>query len=188
LVNQNGAPGVGARRETFEATRSPDLMIKEAPVFDQVNGLPVHALVLHAAVVFVPLLAVGAIVYALVARWRAKIGWAVLLLAIVAPITALVAMLSGNELHERLLAQGLTGRGAEIINDHMGYGTLTFWFSLALGVVALGAVLVTMRGTGSPSRILNIAMSVVMVALAAITGYYVFKTGDSGATAVWGQY
>jgi hypothetical protein len=24
--------------------------------------------------------------------------------------------------------------------------------------------------------------------LAAITGYYVFRTGDSGATAVWGTY
>ena len=46
-------------------------------MFDQINGLPVHALVLHAAVVFVPLLALGAIVYALIARWRPRIGWAV---------------------------------------------------------------------------------------------------------------
>ena len=114
-------------------------------MFDQVNGLPVHALVLHAAVVFVPLLALGAIVYALVGRWRPKIGWAVLLLAVVAPITALVAMLSGNKLHERLLDQGLKGRGAEIINDHMGFGTRTFWFSLALGVVTLVLVLATQR-------------------------------------------
>jgi hypothetical protein len=163
-------------------------MIKEAPVFDQVNGLPVHALVLHAAVVFVPLLALGATVYALVARWRAKIDWAVLLLAVVAPIAALVAMLSGNELHARLLEQGISGRGAEIINDHMDFGTLTFWFSLALGVVTLGMVLATMRKPGSLPRVGDLGLRVVMVALAAITGYYVFKTGDSGATAVWGQY
>ena len=56
-------------------------------MFDQINGLPVHALVLHAAVIFVPLLALGAIVYALVAPWRSKIGWAVLLLGIVATIS-----------------------------------------------------------------------------------------------------
>ena len=43
-------------------------------MFDQINGLPVHVLVLHAAVVFVPLLALGAIVYALVGPWRPKIG------------------------------------------------------------------------------------------------------------------
>jgi hypothetical protein len=157
-------------------------------VFDQVNGLPVHALVLHAAVVFVPLLALGAIVYALVGRWRAKIGWAVVLLAVIAPISALVAMMSGNELHERLLAQGLKGRGAEIIDDHMGFGTLTFWFSLALGVVSLIMVFATMRKSGSLPRVADLGLRVVMVALAAITGYYVFKTGDSGATAVWGQY
>jgi predicted membrane protein DUF2231 len=157
-------------------------------VFDQVNGLPVHALVLHAAVVFVPLLALGAIVYALVGRWRAKIGWAVLLLAVIAPITALVAMLSGNELHERLLAQGLKGRGAEIIDDHMGYGTLTFWLSLALGVVSIVLVLATRREPGSLPRVADLGLRVVMVALAAITGYYVYMTGDSGATAVWGQY
>ena len=157
-------------------------------MFDQVNGLPVHALVLHAAVVFVPLLALGAIVYALVGRWRAKIGWAVLLLAVVAPITALVTMLSGNELHERLLDQGLKGRGAEIINDHMGFGTLTFWFSLALGVVSLVLVLATTRRPDALPRVADLGLRVVMVALAAITGYYVYKTGDSGATAVWGQY
>ena len=157
-------------------------------MFDQVNGLPVHALVLHAAVVFVPLLVLGAIVFAVVGRWRAKIGWAVVLLAVIAPITALVAMLSGNELHERLLAQGLKGRGAEIIDDHMGFGTRTFWFSLALGVVTLIMVFATMRKPGSLPRGAELGLAVVTVALAAITGYYVFRTGDSGATAVWGQY
>ena len=157
-------------------------------MFDQVNGLPVHALVLHAAVVFVPLLVLGAIVFAVVGRWRAKIGWAVLLLAVIAPISALVTMLSGNELHERLLSQGLKGRGAEIIDEHMGFGTLTFWFSLALGVVTLILVFATMRKPGSLPRVAELGLAVVVVALAVITGYYVFRTGDSGATAVWGQY
>ncbi|MCA2215522.1 DUF2231 domain-containing protein [Jidongwangia harbinensis] len=157
-------------------------------MFDQVNGLPVHALVLHAAVVLVPLLAFGAFVYALVGRWRAKIGWAVLLLAVIAPISALVTVLSGNKLHERLLEQGLKGRGAEIINDHMGFGTSTFWFSLALGVVTLVLVLTTQRRPGSLPRVADLGLAVVMVALAAVTGYYVYRTGDSGATAVWGQY
>ena len=157
-------------------------------MFDQVNGLPVHALVLHAAVVFVPLLALGAIVYALVGRWRAKIGWAVLLLTVIAPISALVTVLSGHKLHERLLEQGLKGRGAEIINDHLSFGTRTFWFSLALGVVTLVLVLATQRRPGSLPRVAGLGLAVVTVALAAVTGYYVYRTGDSGATAVWGQY
>lgn len=157
-------------------------------MFDQINGLPVHALVVHAAVVFVPLLAIGAIVYALVARWRPRIGWAVLLLAIIAPTCAFVAMQSGKQLHERLLAQGLRGRGLEIIADHRDFGTLTFWFTLALGVLCLIMVIATLRKTSSLPRAVDLGLAVVVVALAAISGYYVFRTGDSGATAVWGTY
>jgi hypothetical protein len=70
----------------------------------------------------------------------------------------------------------------------MGFGTLTFWFSLALGVVSLIMVFGTLRKAGSLPRAASLGLGVVMVALAVITGYYVFRTGDSGATAVWGQY
>ena len=157
-------------------------------MFDQINGLPVHALVVHAVVIFVPLLAVGAIVYGLIARLRSKIGWAVGLLAIVAPISALVAMLSGNQLHQRLLDQGLKGKGAEILADHQGFGALTFWFSLGLGVVTLVMLAMTLRRSSSLPKAAEIGLTVVMVALAAVTGYYCFRTGDSGATAVWGEY
>ena len=148
-------------------------------MFDQINGLPVHALVLHAAVIFVPLLAAGAIVYAIIPRFRPRLGWAVALLAIAAPVTTLVA---------RLSAQGLKGKGAEILSDHMGFGDMTFWFSLALGVISLIMVFATGRKTSSLPKAADIGLAVVMIALAAVSGYYVYKTGDSGATAVWGQY
>lgn len=158
-------------------------------MFDQINGLPVHVLVLHAAVVFVPLLALGAIVYALVTRWRARIGWAVVLLAIVAPLSALVTMLSGNQLYDNLKADNrVSGAGAAILDDHMGYGTLTFWLSLALGIVSVILVVATQRSSVNLPRVADLGLAVVMVVLAVITGYFVFKTGDSGATAVWGQY
>jgi hypothetical protein len=157
-------------------------------VFDQVNGLPVHVLVLHAAVVFVPLLALGAIVYALVARWRHKIGWAVALLSVVAPLCTLVAKLSGEKLYDRLVGQGLKGNGLVLLNEHMGYGGKTFWLTLALGVVTLVEVLLTWRGSSKLPMIAQIPFAVVMVVLAAITGYYIYKTGDTGAHAVWGQY
>ncbi len=156
-------------------------------MFDQINGLPVHALVLHAAVIFVPLLALGAIVYALVARWRPKIAWAVAALAVIAPLATLVAKLSGEKLYDRLVAQGLNGKPLDLLNDHMGFGTRTFWFSLALGVVSLALVVLTTRRPGALPRIADLGLGVVMIVLAVISGYYVYRTGDSGATAVWGQ-
>jgi uncharacterized membrane protein len=156
-------------------------------LFDQINGLPVHALVLHAAVVFVPLLALGAIVYALVGKWRPKIGWAVLLLGIIAPITTFVAMESGEKLYDRLIGQGLKGPGKDILDDHMHYGKMTFWFALALGVVSIVMVLLTRREGAAP-KIVQWVLSAAMVVLAVFAGYYVYRTGDSGATAVWGTY
>jgi hypothetical protein len=157
-------------------------------VFDQVNGLPVHALVVHTAVVFVPLLVLGAIVYALVARWRSKIAWAVALLAVVAPICTLVAKLSGEKLYDRLVANGLKGKGLEILNQHVGFGGQTFWFTLALGVVTLIVVGLNWRRSSPLPFLAQAGAAVVVIALAAAAGYYVYRTGDSGATAVWGQY
>ncbi|WP_433827370.1 DUF2231 domain-containing protein [Actinoplanes sp. CA-015351] len=157
-------------------------------VFDQVNGLPVHILVLHAAVIFVPLLALGSIVYALVARWRAKIGWAVALLAVVAPISAVVSKLSGTELYNRLLDNGMSGPGKVILDDHMNYGTITMWLSIALGVVSLVLVVLTSRAGAALPKVADIAFAVVIVVLAVLTGYYIFNTGDTGANAVWGTY
>jgi len=156
-------------------------------VFDQINGMPVHALVIHAAVVFVPLLALVAIVYAVVPRWRAKVGWAAVLLAIAAPATAFVAKLSGEELRERLVADGLSGAPLAGIDDHQGYGTLTLYFSLGLAAVTLIMVFLTLRRSERPlPRVAELGLTVIMVALAAVSGYYVFKTGDTGAQAVWG--
>lgn len=156
-------------------------------MFDQINGMPVHALVVHAAVVFGPLLAVAAIVYAVVPRWRSKIGWAAGLLAIAAPASAWVATQSGDELRGRLVANGMKGEALTAIDDHMGFGTLAFYFSLGLGVVTLVmVVLAARRPAHRLPRAAELGLAVIMVALAAVSGYYVFKTGDSGAQAVWG--
>jgi len=155
-------------------------------LFDQVNGLPVHALVLHAAVIFVPLLALGAIVYALVARWRAKIGWALVLLAVAGPASTFVAKESGEKLYDRLIAQGMSGNGKTILDEHVHYGSTAFWYSLALGVVSLVMVFLTRRG-GLP-KVVEWIVAAAAIILAAVTAYYIFRTGDSGATAVWGSY
>ena len=156
-------------------------------MFDQINGLPVHVLVLHAAVVFVPLLALGAIVYALVGPWRPKIGWAVLLLGVVAPICTFVAKESGQKLYGRL-APHMSAAGKKLLDEHMHFGTNTFYWTLGLGVVSIVMVVLTGRGKSSPPKVAQWVLSAAMVVLAVLAGYYVYRTGDSGAKTVWGSY
>jgi hypothetical protein len=45
-------------------------------VFDEINGLPAHPLVVHGAVVLVPLLCLTAIAFALLPRVRGQVWWA----------------------------------------------------------------------------------------------------------------
>lgn len=154
-------------------------------MFDQINGMPVHILVLHAAVVFVPLLALGAIAYGVVPAWRPKIGWAVLGLSILAPLSTFVAKESGEKLLDRLIASGTKGKMLDLLNEHMGFGTKTFFFTLALGVVTLIVVLLTWNGRPGLPKPAQWVAAVVMIGLAVAAGYYVYRTGDSGATATW---
>jgi uncharacterized membrane protein len=157
-------------------------------VFDRIGGLPVHVLVIHVAVVFVPLLVIGAIAYAVVPRLRPRIGWIVFLLAIIDPICTFVAKESGLKLYNRLIKRGFSGKGKQMLDNHMGFGNMTFWFTLALGVVTLVMIILTLRKSASLPRAADLGLAVIVVALAAISGYYVFRTGDSGAHVVWGTY
>jgi hypothetical protein len=176
------------RRQITLGWRS-QFAIKETPVFDQIGGLPVHVLVLHAAVVLIPLLALGAIVYAIIPRWRGRIGWSVVILGVVAPVCAFVTRESGLKFYDRVTKRGISPKGREMLDAHMHFGTLTMWFSIALGVAALVLTIATLRRpTKTLPRVPDVVLAVITVALAAISGYYVFRTGDSGAHVVWGTY
>ena len=78
----------------------------------EISGLPLHPLVVHAAVVFAPLAALNALLYAAVPRWRWLLRWPLVVLTLVAVGSALVAAASGESLLESreglesLVAQG----------------------------------------------------------------------------------
>jgi uncharacterized membrane protein len=154
-------------------------------VFDEFNGLPLHPLVVHAAVVFVPLLCLLAVVYALVPRTRPSVWWAAGALAVAAPVMAWVATLSGGALVESRYPQQVP----PTVHDHQQYGDRTFYFSIGLGVFTLLLVFLTRypaaRARSLPSWV-QAVLAVVVVGFAAVTGWFVFLTGDSGASSVWG--
>jgi uncharacterized membrane protein len=150
-------------------------------VFEGVLGLPLHPLAVHAAVVFVPLLVVASLAYALMPRWRSRVGWAVVLLAVLAPIFAVVARQSGTAFADRLT---LPVEGD--LANHQNYGTITMWITIALGVLALGLVWAGRAGGAAAGKAwLTGALTVLVVGAALAAGVYVFLTGDLGSRIVW---
>jgi hypothetical protein len=167
-------------------------------VFEEILGIPAHPLLVHAAVVFVPLQVLAAIAYAAVPFTRRSIWWAVLGLAVLAPIAAWAAKLSGQAFRDRLIRHG--AKDPKFLGDidtHMSFGNMTAYFATGLGVLMLVLVLVLVKppasgpaalastGGSAHSGVVQLASAVVVVVVAAIAGYYVFRTGDTGAHIVW---
>ena len=71
-------------------------------MLDDINGIPTHALLVHAVVVLLPLAALGGIAVALVPALRRRYGGLVVLLTIVAVAAVPVTQRAGQRLFDRL--------------------------------------------------------------------------------------
>ncbi|RAO63846.1 DUF2231 domain-containing protein [Micromonospora saelicesensis] len=163
-------------------------------MFEEFMGIPAHPLLLHTAVAFVPLLALLTVGYAFVPLIRPHTRWVLGLLAVGAPVAALLTKLSGDAFLERMRsANRVTPEFLPKLEAHQEFGDITLYASIGLGVVALALVrLVPPRAAdvdagadGRPGRPLTLALQVLSLVAAAVTVYYVVRTGDSGAKAVW---
>ncbi|OKI42395.1 DUF2231 domain-containing protein [Micromonospora sp. CB01531] len=156
-------------------------------MFKEINGLPGHVLIVHAVVVFVPLLALLASAYGLLPRWRSRFGWAVAALAVVAPIATFLATESGEAFEEVQRTRGVAGEFLQKIREHSEYGDTLLWFTLGLAVAALVLLAVTWNTPWAarlPSWLSWLVTGVVLV-LSVFALVYVYLTGDSGAQLVW---
>lgn len=70
---------------------------------EEVWGLPLHPLVIHAVVVLVPLTAIGAVLMALRPRFTKRFGVIIVIGAIVSTVSAFLAKESGRSLPARVL-------------------------------------------------------------------------------------
>jgi len=170
-------------------------------VFEEILGIPAHPLLVHAAVVFVPLQILAALAYALVPFVRRYIVWFVVGIAVIAPITVFTAKLSGDAFRARKIRIGqASDELLARIDQHSSFGVRTLYASLILSVLMilmLFAQTRSRRGVGSPpggaetstpgkgSMVLGIILTVAVLGAGATAGYFVFKTGDSGAKMVW---
>lgn len=156
-------------------------------MFDLIAGLPLHALVVHAVVVLLPLTVLGAVAIALVPRWSRRFGVLVVGGAVLSVITAFVAVQSGEQLATRVGTP----------QPHFDIARWLPWFALVLLLLAAALWLIDRRADRDDHRVGNrravpsrsggtklLAALTVAVALAALV--WTVRTGDSGARAVWG--
>jgi hypothetical protein len=179
---------------------------EESGVFEEISGLPLHPLAVHAPLVLVPLLIAVTVGYAVIPPLRRWLGWTVVALSLAAPVSVLVARTSGNAFRDRLGARDqLPAELAGKVDEHAGFSLTLLWLVAGLGLVAIGMVVlagsVSRRGadpapdaaeamSAAPGRragatLVWILFTVAVLALSTGAGWYLVRTGDSGARMVW---
>ena len=154
----------------------------------EINGIPLHPLVIHAVVVFVPLAALVAIAMSM-PKWRWLARWPALILTLGATAASYVATLTGAQLRDDRKLD------TPLVHTHAEWGArlmIGMWVFAALVIVAFVVFPVVTRLSGGRDRDGSSAVLekplMVLVPLAAIAVLVlVVITGDAGARAVWQQ-
>lgn len=160
-------------------------------MFDRVLGIPAHPLYIHAAVVLVPLLALTAVLYAVWPASRRHIRWPLVAFAIAAPGAVFFAKESGEQFRASPNFQSEQLQAG--IGQHEDLANVLLLVVFALTVVALVMAFTVPVAADGVARIKAPAaaqwgIAGLSVVLAAVTMYYCYRTGDSGAHLVWSGF
>ncbi len=150
-------------------------------MFDLINGLPVHPLVVHGVVVLLPVAVLGTIAIAAKPAWRLRYGPIVVVCAAIATVLLPISTSSGEALQERVGSPG----------DHAELGDSLIWFAIPLLVLAAALVYLEWRKANDKPAIgpavLPAAIAGLAIIAALATGVQTYRVGDSGARAAWGE-
>lgn len=148
---------------------------------EELFGLPAHPLVVHAAVVLVPLAAIATLVCAAVPRARRHYAPVALGVALLATLAVGLAQGSGEALEERV-------DETELVEAHTEQGERVLPWAIGVTVVAAAVAAgpaLERRRPQLPAR----RFTAAVVALAVITGagasWTIVDVGHSGAKATW---
>lgn len=139
---------------------------------EQVNGIPLHPLVVHAAVVLIPLAGILALLMVIAPRFSTRFGPLVAVLAWGGAGAATVARQSGEMLRAEV----------DVARLHVESGELMPYFALTQ------AVLVTLLWLADRRRgrgVLGVLVALLTVVAVLAAGYWTYRTGDAGAGSVW---
>jgi len=155
----------------------------------EIAGLPLHPLVVHAAVVLTPLAALLVVVFAVRTPWRWLTRWPAALATVGALGAVFAAKITGTSfLHDR-------PELAPLVRTHQHRANVLFLLMIGFTVLTLvgawslggDSALASGRGArDSRVAVLDRVMPALLVLGAVLVLVWVVLTGDAGARAVWG--
>ena len=146
---------------------------------DDILGIPLHPLVVHATVVLVPLASLGTLVFTIIPRWRRLYGWLIVAVSLVALVLVPLTTRTGRRLRDGL---ELGGPVLEKIQEHEQMGDRVIWAVAPMFVLNVVAMLMVRAGR-SAREVTVVAVVSSIAALAALV--LVVLTGHLGSEAVW---
>ncbi|WP_329480747.1 hypothetical protein OG558_00815 [Kribbella sp. NBC_01510] len=157
-------------------------------MFERFGDLPLHVLVIHLAVVVLPVAALTAIAFAVLPKWRWLLRWPALVLGLGALVCAFVAKKSGDAF------VAAVPQLQKLVAVHRSRGNLLLWLVLAFAVLIVIAFLLLSGPTAlasgkgakaTKSRPLELVVTAAVVVLGVVVIYQTIRTGDAGARALW---
>ncbi len=155
----------------------------------EITGLPVHPLVVHAAVVLTPLAAALAVAFAVVPRWRYLTRWPLAVTTVAALASVWVSRLSGESLLESRPEIRQLIRTHEERAELLSLLMIGFTIVVAVAVWGLGGPSGLLSGRGARDTrvaVLDKLMPVLLIVGAVAVLAWVGLTGDAGSRVVWG--
>ena len=140
-------------------------------------GLPIHPLVVHAAVILMPIASLAALVMSYLPSFSRRYGKLVFGLSIIGLISLFAARWSGEELQEIV--------GAEI-ERHQNLGNLAPFISIPLVALIYLRWRMDREGANIGSPAIRRLVSILLIIASLISLAYVALSGHSGAELVWG--
>jgi hypothetical protein len=152
------------------------MLIAQEPL-GMLAGLPLHPLLVHGAVVLVPLVAVGALVMSYLPSFSRRHGKIILGLAVVAQVNVILAKMSGEAFSEILNKN---------VEKHAELGEIAPLVTIPMVVLIYLRWRMDRSGSTFGSVAVRRLTSVALVVASLASIVFIFLVGHSGAQSVWG--
>jgi hypothetical protein len=140
-------------------------------------GLPLHPLLVHSAVVLVPLVAIGALVMSYLPSFSRRHGKIILILAVIAQVSVFLAKMSGEAFAEIL---------DKNVEKHAELGEITPLVTLPMVILIYLRWRMDRSGSTFGSVLIRRLTSVALIVASVVSLVVIFLVGHSGASSVWG--